>query len=175
MHLPEVFLGLLFLRKYRLTGAHLLPRNIYHVNLATSYCVLYRLLTCVLNTISTPVHIFAMRPNTRLPLVCLILAHISSLPDFPPTYLNLCISVHREHEFCAVAKMLILILYTFICLHPYREFVFSSSSFCTSSSLDVPAGVTQEEGHRISHPPSFCGACLNFSRERVCTENSERA
>ena len=38
--------------------------------------------------------------------------------------------------------------------------------FMTSSSLDVPAGVTQEEGHRISHPPSFCGACLNFSREK---------
>ena len=42
--------------------------------------------------------------------------------------------------------------------------VFSSHSFWTSSSLDVPAGVTQEEGHtggrshRISHPPSFCGA-----------------
>ena len=50
--------------------------------------------------------------------------------------------------------------------------VFSSHSFWTSSSLDVPAGVTQEEGHtrgrshRISHPPSFCGACLNFSREK---------
>ena len=99
----------------------------------------------------------------------------------------------------------------------------SSHSFWTSSSLDVPAGVTQEEGlydaenidpvyllyywspacyreiissricvcvcvfpfildikfvgrtsrghtggrsHRISHPPSFCGACLNFSREK---------
>ena len=86
---------------------------IYHVKLATSCCVLYRLLTCVLNTISTPVHIPVMRPNTRLPLVCLILAHISSLPDFPPTYLNWCISVHDEHEFCAVAKILILILYTF--------------------------------------------------------------
>ena len=50
--------------------------------------------------------------------------------------------------------------------------VFSSHSFWASSSLDVPAGVTQEEGntggrsHRISHPPSFCGACLNFSREK---------
>ena len=65
---------------------------------------------------------------------------------------------------------------------------FSSHSFWTSSSLDVPAGVTQEEGHtggrshrrkvtqeeghtggrshRIFHPPSFCGACLNFSREK---------
>ena len=50
--------------------------------------------------------------------------------------------------------------------------VFSSHSFWTSSSLDVPAGVTQEEGHtggrshRMSHPPSFCGACLHFSREK---------
>ena len=38
--------------------------------------------------------------------------------------------------------------------------------------VDVPAGVTQEEchtggmSHRISCPPSFCGACLNFSREK---------
>ena len=51
--------------------------------------------------------------------------------------------------------------------------VFSSHSFWISSSLDVlPAGVTQEEGHtggrshRISHPPSSCGAYLNFSREK---------
>ena len=45
--------------------------------------------------------------------------------------------------------------------------VFASHSFWTSSSLDVPAGVTQEErSHRIFHPPSFCGACLNFSREK---------
>ena len=44
---------------------------------------------------------------------------------------------------------------------------FSSHSFWTSSSLDVPAGVTQGgRPHRIFHPPSFCGACLNFSREK---------
>ena len=43
--------------------------------------------------------------------------------------------------------------------------VFSSHSFWTSSSLDVPAGVTQEESHRFFYPP-FCGACLNFSREK---------
>ena len=36
--------------------------------------------------------------------------------------------------------------------------------FWTLSALDVPAGVTQEEVHRISNPPSFCGVCLNFSR-----------
>ena len=44
--------------------------------------------------------------------------------------------------------------------------VFSSPSFWTSSSLDVQEGVIQEEGHIISHPLSFCGACLNFSREK---------
>ena len=50
--------------------------------------------------------------------------------------------------------------------------VFSSHPLWTSSSLDVPAGVTQEEGHtggrshRIFNPPSFCGACLDFCREK---------
>ena len=33
--------------------------------------------------------------------------------------------------------------------------------------VDVPGGVTQEEGHTgLFLPPSFCGACLNFSREK---------
>ena len=33
--------------------------------------------------------------------------------------------------------------------------------------VDVPAGVTQqEEGHHRISPPPFCGACLNFSREK---------
>ena len=33
--------------------------------------------------------------------------------------------------------------------------------------VDVPAGVTQEEGHTgVFPPPSFCGACLNVSREK---------
>ena len=27
-------------------------------------------------------------------------------------------------------------------------------------------GHTGGKSHRISHPPSFCGACLNFSREK---------
>ena len=27
-------------------------------------------------------------------------------------------------------------------------------------------GDTGGRSHRISHPPSFCGACLNFSREK---------
>ena len=45
--------------------------------------------------------------------------------------------------------------------------VFSSHSFWTSRSLDVTVGVTQDErSHRISRPPSFCGARLYFSREK---------
>ena len=33
--------------------------------------------------------------------------------------------------------------------------------------VDVPAGVTQEEGHTgLLIPPSFCGACLNLFREK---------
>ena len=32
--------------------------------------------------------------------------------------------------------------------------------------VDVPAGVTQEEGHTGFFPTSFCGACLHFSREK---------
>ena len=37
-------------------------------------------------------------------------------------------------------------LYT-VCVCVYLVCLFSSHSFWTSSSLDVPAGVTQEEGH----------------------------
>ena len=44
--------------------------------------------------------------------------------------------------------------------------VLSSHLFWTSGFLDVPAGVTQEEGHRgFLHLPS-AELCLNFSREK---------
>ena len=66
--------------------------------------------------------------------------------------------------------------------------MFSSHPFWTSSSLDVPAGVTQTGGrsHRIFNPPSFCGACLHplgifilfffvFSEKNpVCRESNSR-
>ena len=32
-------------------------------------------------------------------------------------------------------------------------------------------GHTGGRSRRISHPPSFCGACLNFSREKECARN----
>ena len=45
--------------------------------------------------------------------------------------------------------------------------VFSSHSFWTSSSLDVPAGVTQEEGHTgfLIHLLSAVCALFFFSRQ----------
>ena len=44
--------------------------------------------------------------------------------------------------------------------------VFSSHSFWTSSSLDVPAGVTQEEGHTgfLIHLPSAVRALIFVAR-----------
>ena len=44
--------------------------------------------------------------------------------------------------------------------------VFSSHSFWTSSSLDVPAGVTQEEGHTefLIHPLSAVRALIFLAR-----------
>ena len=52
-------------------------------------------------------------------------------------------------------------LYSSVCLC-----VFSSHSFWTSSSLDVPAGVTQEEGHTglFIHLPSATRALISLAR-----------
>ena len=46
--------------------------------------------------------------------------------------------------------------------------VFSSHPFWTSSSLDVPAGVTQEEGHTgfLIHLPSAVRALIFVARRR---------
>ena len=50
---------------------------------------------------------------------------------------------------------------TFLCVC-----VFSSNPFWTSSSLDVPAGVTQEEGHTgfLIHLPSAVRALIFVAR-----------
>ena len=47
--------------------------------------------------------------------------------------------------------------------------VFSSHPFWTSSSLDVPAGVTQEEGHTefLIHLPSSAVRALIFVARRI--------
>ena len=47
----------------------------------------------------------------------------------------------------AVRKFTNIFVLLLISMVGSRVCVFSSHSFWTSSSLDVPAGVTQEEGH----------------------------
>ena len=81
--------------------------------------------------------------------------------DFSSTFLLRCVPYFFSRQGFSHSFPSSTVKSNFVC-------VFSSHSFWTSSSLDVPAGVTQEEGHtdRISHSPSFCGACLNFSREK---------
>ena len=53
-----------------------------------------------------------------------------------------------------------------VCLVSLCVCVFSSHPFWTSSSLDVPAGVTQEEGHTgfLIHPPSAVRALIFVAR-----------
>ena len=50
--------------------------------------------------------------------------------------------------------------------YPFFVCVFSSRPFWTSSSLDVPAGVTQEEGHTgfLIHLPSAVRALIFVAR-----------
>ena len=54
--------------------------------------------------------------------------------------------VDREVEFCVLHTHTQVSLLN-VCVSVCVLCVFSSHSFWTSSSLDVPAGVTQEEGH----------------------------
>ena len=74
--------------------------------------------------------------------------------------------LHLPHAPCiercvAAAKLLIVLFAFFLCLC-----VFSSHLFWTSSSLDVPAGVTQEEGHTgfLIHLPSAVRALIFVAR-----------
>ena len=57
-------------------------------------------------------------------------------------------------------KRVLTLFFTSMC------FVFSSHPFWTSSSLDVPAGVTQEEGHTgfLIHLPSAVRALIFVAR-----------
>ena len=45
-----------------------------------------------------------------------------------------------------------------VCCHP----IYSGHQVCGRTSR----GHTGGRSHMLSHPPSFCGACLNFSREK---------
>ena len=63
--------------------------------------------------------------------------------------------------YCSVLHSCFVPFFGFVCVC-----VFSSHSFWTSSSLDVPAGVTQEEGHTgfFIHLPSAARALIFLAR-----------
>ena len=64
---------------------------------------------------------------------------------FPSIFCTIIIAVfHRMESVC-------------VCL-------FSSHLFWTSGLWTYQPGSHRERSHRISHPPSFCGACLIFFR-----------
>ena len=67
-------------------------------------------------------------------------------PRFPPTFF------HRRANPAPYSAQFLIHSSPSLCTLQFRssllsQYVFSSHSFWTSSSLDVPAGVTQEEGH----------------------------
>ena len=71
------------------------------------------------------------------------------IPAYPQGEVYVCMYVWSSHIACM-----------YVC------FVFSSHPFWTSSSLDVPAGVTQEEGHTgfLIHLPSAVRALIFVAR-----------
>ena len=71
------------------------------------------------------------------------------------------ITLGQQHN---VGEKPTVILYTYTNRH--AVFVFPSHSFWTSSSLDVPPGVTQEEGHTgfLIHLLSAVRALITLAR-----------
>ena len=74
--------------------------------------------------------------------------------------------VHFFGKKCLVQRRSRCALIFFKLILLYCVCVFSSHSFWTSSSLDVPAGVTQEEGHTgfLIHLPSAVRALIFIAR-----------
>ena len=72
--------------------------------------------------------------------------------------------IRRLRPINSLSCFLFLLLFFFVSLHCVC--VFSSHPFWTSSSLDVPAGVTQEEGHTgfLIHLPSAVRALIFVAR-----------
>ena len=60
-----------------------------------------------------------------------------------------------EHGSCSENKFVVIVCVCFLPIHSGHQVGRTSR------------GHTGGRSHRISHPPSFCGACLNFSREKV--------
>ena len=83
-------------------------------------------------------------------------------------YINLCENSINKKKHTYIRRVSSEVFVTSIIDPPLCVCVFSSHSFWTSSSLDVPAGVTQEEGHTgfLIHLPSAVRA-LTFLARRI--------
>ena len=68
----------------------------------------------------------------------------------------------REVAERAVDSLQMYYVHEFVCL----LFVFFSFILDIKFVGRTSRGHTGGRSHRISHPPSLCGACLNFSREK---------
>ena len=92
----------------------------------------------------------------------LIVPHMLGISDlFKSQLLGFELTFQRvRHRLCSHIMLGFTSLGMCVCV------CFSSKLFRTSSSLDVPAGVTQEEGHTgfLAHPPSAVRALIFLAR-----------
>ena len=89
-----------------------------------------------------------------------------ALPRGAPAYTDNIVLEISKQECCTIIELLIRNRDTVVPGVVVCVCVFSSHPFWTSSSLDVPAGVTQEEGHTgfLIHLPSAVRALIFVAR-----------
>ena len=87
--------------------------------------------------------------------------HVWSVVEFLFTRLVFCLCI-----MCSTCTCVSVVTFSRLGTNRYCVCVFSSHPFWTSSSLDVPAGVTQEEGHTgfLIHLPSAVRALIFVAR-----------
>ena len=72
-------------------------------------------------------------------------------------------SPESQSRGCAKTPIITVCIYMCVCVCVCVSFPFILDiKFAGRTSR----GYTGGRSHRIFHPPSFCGACLNFSREK---------
>ena len=105
----------------------------------------------------------------------------------PPLYCTLALiamqgyqkTVKTKQRQCSTPSHMVVVIYYYIC-YKYKATTWYLIEFPNGVCVCVffpfilginfvgrtSRGHTGGRSHRISHPPSFCGACLNFSREK---------
>ena len=79
------------------------------------------------------------------------------MPCFHVKYVSLA-DVQQLHEYEIPSTVVVVC----VCVCVFFPLIILDIKFFRRTSR----GHTGGRSHRISHPPSFCGACLNFSREK---------